>query len=220
MGELGAGLGSDYPASIDTDSTKEANDGEASPTTARAEVPNDLADAIVNIETELGVDPAGAYATVVARLNALNTIVQVVNVQTGAYASGTTAIPNDDSIPAITEGDEYMTLAITPKDTNNLLKVDVVVSLSASGAAMMIVALFQDAATNALAASMGAIGSADYPCQIKFTHWMTAGTISATTFRIRAGHASGSTTYFNGAGGSRKMGGVMASSITITEITV
>ncbi len=68
MGEIGAGLGSSYPTTLDTDASVEANDGEASPTLARAEVPNDLADAIIKVETELGVLPKGNHATVKARI--------------------------------------------------------------------------------------------------------------------------------------------------------
>ncbi len=70
MAELGGGSGSGYPAVLDTDTTKEANDGEASPTTARAECINDAYDAIVKIETELGIAPSGAYDDVVTRLDA------------------------------------------------------------------------------------------------------------------------------------------------------
>ena len=59
MAELGAGGGSSYPTSIDTDSTLED-----STTEVRSDVPNDLAAAIVAIETELGTDPAGSTTDV------------------------------------------------------------------------------------------------------------------------------------------------------------
>ena len=55
MAEIGAGSGSGYPGALDTNSTLEV-DGS---TLARADVPNDLAAAVVAIETELGTDPAG-----------------------------------------------------------------------------------------------------------------------------------------------------------------
>lgn len=42
----------------------------------------------------------------------------------------------------------------------------------------------------------------------------------ATTFKVRIGGTSAGATTFNGSGGGRKLGGVMASSITITEIKV
>ncbi len=70
MAELGAGGGSGYPGALDTDATPEVDNV----TDARADVPNDLADAIVKIETELGVDPAGASADLVTRLEAVDTL--------------------------------------------------------------------------------------------------------------------------------------------------
>src|SRR3990167_4943349 len=75
MSELGSGSGSSYPGSLDTDSTVEVDSPSASKTLARIAVPNDLAAAIVAIETELGTDPAGtAWATVVLRLAALTNV--------------------------------------------------------------------------------------------------------------------------------------------------
>jgi len=64
MAELGSGGGSGYPGALDTDSTIEVDSPSASKTLARADVPNDLAAAIVAIETELGTDPAGSLTDV------------------------------------------------------------------------------------------------------------------------------------------------------------
>jgi len=69
MSELGSGSGSSYPGSLDTDASLEVSSPAAGKTKASANVPNDLASAIIAIETELGVDPAGSASTVVARLN-------------------------------------------------------------------------------------------------------------------------------------------------------
>lgn len=146
--------------------------------------------------------------------------VQVVNTQTGAVATGNTTIPFDDTIPQNTEGDEYMTLAIKPQNANNKLKIDVVCFLTHSTGNMFpIVALFQDDNADALACMLDS-GSLDgnAPHAVSFTHYMIAGTTNETTFKVRAGDPSAGTTTFNGSGGSRKMGGKMASSITITEI--
>lgn len=147
-------------------------------------------------------------------------VVQVVNTQTGAAATGTTVMPIDDSIPQNTEGDEYMSLAITPTDSANKLKIEIVAMLS-SGVTngWMVGALFQDSVAGALAASTVWLPStASVGVRISFTHYMTAGTTSATTFKFRAGAGGAGTTTFNGNGGARLLGGVMASSITITEI--
>lgn len=141
---------------------------------------------------------------------------QVVNTQDGDLATGTTSIPQDDTIPQNTEGDEFMTLTITPNNTNNKLKIEVTLIGSSSGGFPK-AALFQDSTAGALAAAFQDDGGSNNPNVISFVHFMTAGTTSATTFKVRAGGDSG-TFSFNGKGGSRLAGGVMASSITITEI--
>lgn len=148
-------------------------------------------------------------------------VVQVVNTQTGAYASGTTAMPIDDTIPQKTEGDEYMTLAITPESATNLLIIEVVFNCSTNTAAKVIgVALFQDDTAGGLAGVTDTTTAANNPLTVSFVYKMTAGTASATTFKVRAGSQDGTALYFNGSGGARIFGGVMASSITITEIKV
>lgn len=144
-------------------------------------------------------------------------IIQVVHTQTGAVLSQVNTIPFDDSIPQITEGDEYITLAITPtKDTNKLL-IEVNFTASVNSISAMIVALFKDAGANALAAAYVTIPANDYSATISFKHEMVAGGTTATTFRVRAGGNAGTMT-MNGVGGARRMGGVAVSSIRITEI--
>lgn len=194
-------MAASYPSSIKSFTTKVDNVDDV-----EAEHINSLQEEVVAIETALGA-------------NLTNTVVQVVNTQTGAVATGTTAIPYDDSIPQNTEGDEYMTLAITPKSATNVLKIDVVFHGSGSGGALLVAALFQDSTAGALASSFDLNGSG-YGHNIKFTYWMIAGTTSETTFKVRAGYDGAATTTFNGISSARKFGGVMASSIIITEIKV
>lgn len=150
----------------------------------------------------------------------VGSVVQIVNYETGAVATGTTDTIDDDTIPQNTEGDQYMSLAITPTSATNYLKIDVVWNgiLGGNNTEGQI-ALFQDTTANALAAIRSElntdISEANPYC---FTHYMVSGTTSSTTFKVRAGNNSTDTTTFNGVSGARKLGGVMASSITITEI--
>lgn len=151
-------------------------------------------------------------------------VVQIVNTQTGAMTTGSSPIPSDDSIPQNTEGDEFMTLAVTPTNSSNILHIKVVchVSNDAGAVVRMTAALFQDATAGALACSWHSKAANSHenqhPEPLVFTHKMTAGTTSATTFKVRAGGDTTGTTTFNGEGGGRKFGGVVASSITIMEI--
>jgi len=147
-------------------------------------------------------------------------VLQVVNSTSGAFASSTTVIPYDDTIPQNTEGTEWLTLAITPiRDDSNLL-IEVVVLLHGNDISRhTTIALFQDDTAGALAATCISGGYAYFnviqPTVLK--HFMTSGTTSATTFKVRFGGSTTDTVYINGIS-SRKFGGVASSSITITEI--
>jgi hypothetical protein len=147
-------------------------------------------------------------------------VVQVVNVQSGAVATGTTVIPQDDTIPQKTEGTEFLTLAITPTHASNKLIIDIVLHLSSSADNWMLSGLFQDTTANALNSSESYLTTTNGAHIHTYTHFMAAGTTSATTFKVRAGGDSSSTITLNGAGAARKLGGVLSSSITITEILV
>lgn len=81
-------MASAYPGALDTLATDKT--GESS-MAGHAVAHNDLADAINKIEAELGVNPSGAAATVVARLNDISGSSSVLNVQDfGAVGDNTT----------------------------------------------------------------------------------------------------------------------------------
>jgi len=153
------------------------------------------------------------------RLNRAGNILQVVNFQTGAVATGTTIIPLDDTIPQNTEGTEFMTLAITPTSSSNKLLIQIKAFFTHSDNNIWLAgALFQDATANALAATTFFQPQATANAPVVMNHYMTAGTTSSTTFKLRAGGMAVGTTTFNGQATARRFGGVMASSITIMEI--
>ncbi len=143
--------------------------------------------------------------------------VQTVNVTDGAVATGTTTLAADDSIPQNTEGDEYMTLAITPSSATSQLVIEVVALVSPSNNNTVTVALFQDATAGALA-GIPNVMLASQMQPVVFRHVMTSGTTIATTFKVRAGVNSAATLTFNGVGAARVLGGVCSSSITIREV--
>jgi len=147
--------------------------------------------------------------------------VQVVSTDFSAVATGTTLLPFDDTIPQNTEGDQYMTQAITPKSASNHLLITANAWLSNSaGPNDISAALFQDSTANALAATDVTQSTNAYVMRAMIVHDMVAGTTSSTTFKIRAGGSGAGTTTFNGQGGARKFGGITLSNITIVEYTV
>jgi len=145
-------------------------------------------------------------------------VVQTVSTMFNAVATGTGLMVIDDTIPQISEGNEFMTQAITPKSDTNKLLIEVVWQGTINVAHGLIVALFQDSTANALAGLQENRATANHSKSVSFNHYMTSGTESLTTFRVRAGACATGTTTFNGNSGARVLGGVMASSITITEI--
>ena len=146
-------------------------------------------------------------------------LVQTVNTETGAVATGTTLMPIDDTIPQNTEGNEVMTQAITPTHADNKLLIEVVVIMAnATSGRNLEVALFQDSTANALASTFSYMATGG-GCHVNtLNHYMAAGITSSTTFKVRIGSASSGTITFNGYSGARKHGGVASSSITISEI--
>ena len=177
------------------------------------------------LNADIGASAAIAQSKLAALASAnmpAGSVVQVVNVTTGAVATGTTVLPGDNTIPVKTEGDQYMSLAITPTDASNKLfiLITAVCGNSAAGATAFSGALFQDSTSAALAASQTQSGGSIYVLNLNFNHYMTAGTTSATTFKVRLGGGVAGTTTFNGQNGSRLLGGIFPSSITIMEIAV
>ncbi len=151
---------------------------------------------------------------------AAGAVVQVANTQTGTMATGTTVTPFDNTIPQITEGVEYMTLAFTPKSATNLLIIEIVaIVFGDAGISNSVGQLHQDSTANALASAVWGVGTSS-GSPYSMTHKMTAGTTSSTTFRFRCGSQAAGTMTFNGVLGTAYMGGTLASSMTITEYKV
>lgn len=165
-------------------------------------------------------DGTGIGTSVIDHTKVANgAIVQVVSTGYSSVATGTTVIPQDDTIPQNTEGDEYMTQAITPKSATNILVIRATVFLASTVASQNIAAaLFQDTTANALAVQAAIYSaSANKTGSVVLEHRMVAGTTSSTTFKIRAGGSAAGTTTFNGSAGARLYGAIPKSSIVVEE---
>lgn len=187
---------------------------------ALTQIPAGMLDFDVATQAELDVVASVASAAQTAAAAKLSgDLVQSVSSFTGAVATGTTTIPLDDTIPQQTEGDQYLSVSITPTSAANILEIEVQMYLANSAAGFyMIAALFQDATANALAATAEYTNAANVPIIITLKYRMTAGTTSATTFKVRAGTSAAGTTTLNGASGARLFGGVANSGIVVREL--
>ena len=148
-------------------------------------------------------------------------VLQVVHVTDGTYASGTTVSIIDDTIPQNTEGDEFMTLAITPTAADSTLIIQAVGSFTSDTAhERSLMALFRDTTANALVGQVFEAGDAGFAgamCMLNFS--TAASSTSATTFKIRAGRESGGTTEFNSIAAGYDLAANAGGSMTIWEIS-
>jgi hypothetical protein len=154
--------------------------------------------------------------TIAAAALPAGTVLQVVSSQTGAVATTAVNLPVDDTIPQITEGGQALSLAITPTSATSKLQFSVSLMISPSITAFIVGALFQGSTASAIASGWSYIGGGGTTI-VSFNHFMISGTTSPTTFTVRYG-SNGGTMTLNGTGGARFLGGVLSSSITITEI--
>lgn len=169
---------------------------------------------------------AGTWATAPSLVKVLTPgdalpgdVVQNPITATGTLATGATLIPIDNTIPQITEGDQYMTQAITPKSAANLLTVKAQATLATdtAGGTNLVAAIFRDATANALSSQLYGQSTASSAVKAVMETSVLAGSTSSTTFRFRAGGQSGTMT-FNGAAAAAFMGGTLNSFIQVLEI--
>jgi hypothetical protein len=123
-----------------------------------------------------------------------------------------------DSIPTIAEGTEILTQAITPKFSTSKLKIEYNVRVAGDASNTVGVALFQDSTTNALDEEQFSVTGTGNGTTISGIYFMTTGTTSATTFRLRVGNASGHTWYVNGTSAGRRFSAALKTTLSITEI--
>jgi hypothetical protein len=182
-----------------------------------------------------GADPAFAtltsadssilYTTGAASLGVRSRLVQQVSATLATTLDCTVAIPDDDTIPQNTEGTQVITATITPKNSANTLYIFAQMMGGTAGTATNVkscgIALFQDTTASALSARQVSPKSttvANGYTQFNLTHAMTAGTTSATTFKIRIGpNATVATITINGIASGRTLGGVQIAILYILE---
>lgn len=167
---------------------------------------------------------SGSWTTLDYNSLPSGSVITFANAVTNAVVSGSTAIPQDNTIPQSTEGFEVLTCAITPKASGNKLLIRAVIpfSVASTGSdAPYSIALFKDSDANAIAAVMGVTRSAQGTGSVlTLDHVYTTTGTSAITFKIRIGGGSAVSVYVNGQQNSstRIFGGVSSATISISEI--
>lgn len=160
---------------------------------------------------------------------AVGGVVQIVRAELTSSSTGTTDMFFDDTIPQNTEGDEYLTCAITPVYASSKLLVEATLwggEESNTSTVALVAALFRDTTAGAICATAQGSVFTEAGVNIEagpmhMSAWVDASATTATTFKLRAGLAgagAAATFRINGAGGGGKFSTAMVTSITITEI--
>ena len=145
-------------------------------------------------------------------------VVQSLYADVNIMVTCATAFPVNNTTPQNNEGDEVITLAVTPTSATNDLLITVSICGGSSTANGGGIGLFQDTTANAIAATILDTGGSDGAGNAVLRYRMTSGTTSSTTFKVRAGVRTG-TFYANGdAAGVQVFNGLSVTSITIEEI--
>ena len=143
-------------------------------------------------------------------------VAQIVTDSEDAHSSHTTVIPVDDTIPQITEGEELLTVTITPTNASSVLVIDFFCGVADDGQATWTIALFVDTTADAIQAWSYWDTSASHPRFGVLRHFLSAGSTAARTYKIRIGPAGG-TLYINGIQAGRLFGGIAITNLTVTE---
>jgi hypothetical protein len=180
------------------------------------------------VALEAGDIPSGAVVTVVydgtrfqlvAVAAATRRVVQIVEATPIVAPDSTTAgIPNDNTIPQISEGKALISATITPTSGTSRLRVHCHFVGSSGAAGAIVAALFQDSTANALAVSTETFQASNQPQILTLVHEFEAGTTSTTTLAVRYGPATSGTAYLNRTAANTQLyGGAVGCYLTITE---
>ena len=117
------------------------------------------------------------------RVNTTAVLRQFLHTSTNSVITSDAQILLDTSIPQITEGEQVLSLAITPISASSTLEITCDVNVYIENPPWATMALFQDSTADALRATLlDSLQNSGF-----FRHVMTSGTTSATTFTVRIG---------------------------------
>jgi hypothetical protein len=134
------------------------------------------------------------------------------------YATMGTIMPNDNTIPQNDEGDEVLSLTVTPTNAASLLRITAKLNIGGASAAQAGCALFIDSTAGALAATSGHVGVSTLMDQMELRHYVSASNTTQRVYHVRVGSGAAGDVFLNGDATSRTYGGVAASYLEVEEI--
>lgn len=161
----------------------------------------------------------GHYSTFFPSMPLPGEVAQIVRSENVAYTSGTTTIPNDDTIPTSSEGNQIIGSSLTPTNPANAILTTCSGTFAISGAGEIITVDITDGSA-AIAAAQTSQNSAD-PQFVALDSFRVITSSSTINRSFRAGGTSGANTLsVNGHSGGRKLGGAMNAYLELKEIVL
>jgi hypothetical protein len=149
-------------------------------------------------------------------------VVQRVSTISRAVVGGVgTTMPFDDTPPTTSEGFEVLSESITPQAPGNTIVVRAWGFAEVNAGTVMTIALYEDAATDAVAAYAQDLVNPSTPQRFYIEYETSAASPigTAKSFAVRVGSDNGAnyTVTMGGTGGARRFGGIATAGICIEE---
>lgn len=148
----------------------------------------------------------------------VGTKLQETRTQLSNAQTTTGTIPDDDTVPTSAQGGALTSVAITPGNAANILKISWSIMLSPNAGTPTMLTLFKDAGAAALAVSRSNI-DADSPTPVPGSFFVVAGGTISQTWALRYGTSVGATLTAQGVGGTRRHGATVKSFISVEEFS-
>lgn len=148
------------------------------------------------------------------------TVIQRIEYDIATNGATTSLIPNDNTIPQISEGVLYSgPHVITPRNSNNKIAVEFAAIVSNSIANNVIIALFRNSVSDSICAGFVHIGGINEMHQIVLKVIDSPSTTSEVSYYIRFGsELAGTATINRNPSTSSFFGGKMFSSLVLEEV--
>jgi len=170
----------------------------------------------------ISVDAKGRVTTVsTSAIGSAGKVLQVVKSTTSSVVTCGTNIPWDDTIPQNTEGNEVLTVTITPLSATSSLYIKFFCTgtHSGSGGNGTMAALFVDSTANAISVFGVQNNGANWQTTISHAASVASSSTTARTYKVRVGSSGGVTFHVNGNNaGTRVFGGAATAILELWEV--
>ena len=146
-------------------------------------------------------------------------IIQRIGTQSSTVKTGTSTVPNDGTIPQISEGDLYLWATMTASNVVNPVAINGILELATSASGIKFVShVHRNGEANALGAAQSQVAVVNAMHENVFHYVIATTTSGATAYHVLAGGTTAATTTFNGENGASALGSAVVSYLECQEI--